>query len=144
MAMVTRFNRFDPKRSPRVKSGFPIIATELIPVKSSGSEVIVARSTTPIQMRPSPVFSAIASPYLDSLVPATTMIARQTTNFIQTRIDSYICLLSQNNSIFRCASGGGCICTRKAKDQSGHCYQVSPLIAQNRFIFTIIMESIYI
>jgi hypothetical protein len=103
MAMMNKFIRFDPKRSPRVKSGFPNMATELMPVASSGSEVIVARSTTPIQMRPSPVFSAMMSPYLDSFVPATSKIARQITNFIQTSAVSYACLLHQNNIIFRCA-----------------------------------------
>ena len=103
MAMMNKFIRFDPKRSPRVKSGFPNMATELMPVANSGSEVIVARSNTPIQMRPSPVFSAMMSPYLDSFVPATSKIARQITNFTQTSAVSYVWLLYQNNITFWCA-----------------------------------------
>jgi hypothetical protein len=89
MAIMTKFIKFDPKRSPRVKSGFPTKATELMPVASSGKEVIAARRTTPTQIRPSPVFPAMASPYLESFVPATSITARQIANFTQTKVNSY-------------------------------------------------------
>jgi hypothetical protein len=85
-AIMARFSRLAPKRSPIAKSGLFIIATELIPVATSGNDVTVASRTIPTQTCPSPVFSAIISPYFDSRVPATMMIARHATNCIQTKL----------------------------------------------------------
>jgi len=48
-------------------------------------EVMMARSTSPTHILPSPVFLAIASPYRASLVPAKKMIATQAVNFNQTK-----------------------------------------------------------
>ena len=44
--------------------------TELIPVMNSGSDVTDAISRIPTQVLPMPVFSAILSPYLESLLPS--------------------------------------------------------------------------
>jgi hypothetical protein len=43
-------------------SGALAMVTELRPVTSSGSEVTVARRARPTQLRPMPLFSAMASP----------------------------------------------------------------------------------
>jgi hypothetical protein len=51
-----------PSASPIAMFGAAASTTALPPVTSSGSEVTVASSTSPIQVPPSPVFSAIASP----------------------------------------------------------------------------------
>jgi hypothetical protein len=74
-----------PKRVPKAKSGKPTTAAELTPVTNSGIEVIAARSTNPIHTRPKPVFSAIASPYRASFVPANRIIARHGANLNQTK-----------------------------------------------------------
>ncbi|MBA7572122.1 hypothetical protein ES708_13898 [subsurface metagenome] len=75
--MRVRLKRQLPRRVPIAKSGRPTKATELMPVTNSGTEVIAASRTRPIQSPLKPVFSAIASPYLASLVPAKRMMARQ-------------------------------------------------------------------
>jgi hypothetical protein len=67
-----------------VKSGALTRVTALIPVKSSGSEVTRARSTTPIQTLPSPVLMAMISPYLATALPEKKITATQKTNFNQT------------------------------------------------------------
>lgn len=54
---------------PTAISGTSAYVTELIPVTSSGRDVTDAMRTTPIHVLPRPVFSAIISPYLESLVP---------------------------------------------------------------------------
>ena len=84
-AKIARLKRQLPKRSPKARSGSLTKATALTPVTSSGMEVIAARSSRPIHILPRPVFSAIASPYRASLVPANRMIARQAANFNQTK-----------------------------------------------------------
>ena len=84
-AKIARLNIQLPKRSPTARSGSLTKATELTPVTSSGTEVITARSTRPIHILPKPVFSAIASPYRASLVPANRMITRHRVNFNQTK-----------------------------------------------------------
>jgi hypothetical protein len=81
-----RLNRQLPKKVPKAKSGSPTKATELTPVASSGMDVINARNTRPTHIPPRPVFSAIASPYLASFVPANRIIARQMINFNQTKL----------------------------------------------------------
>ena len=83
-AMMARLRQQLPNRIPKAKSGEPTKATELTPVTSSGIEVMAARSTSPIHTRPSPVFSAIASPYRANFVPANKMMARHRTNLNQT------------------------------------------------------------
>jgi len=47
--------------------------TELIPVTSSGKEVTDAMSATPTHVLPSPVFSAMMSPYRESRMPDKTI-----------------------------------------------------------------------
>jgi hypothetical protein len=59
------------------------MVTELTAVTTSGKEVAVARSITPIQTRPNPVLSAIAHPYRDNFAPETRTRATQAANFIQ-------------------------------------------------------------
>jgi len=84
-ARIERLNKQLPKRVPKAKSGEEGLtkATELILVTSSGIVVIAAMSTSPIHIRPKPVFSAIASPYRASFVPANRMMARHRTNLNQ-------------------------------------------------------------
>jgi len=84
IARITRLNRQLPKRLPTAKSGSLTRAAALTPVTNSGMEVTAARSTSPIHILPKPVFSAIASPYRASFVPANRMLARQAANFNQT------------------------------------------------------------
>jgi len=84
-ARIRRLKMQLPIRVPIARSGTLTRATALIPVVSSGMEVIKARSTKPIHSLPKPVLSAITSPYRASLVPANRMMARQTTNFTQTQ-----------------------------------------------------------
>jgi hypothetical protein len=60
-ARIDRLKQQLPKRVPRAKSGEATKAAELTLVTSSGIEVMAARSTKPIHIRPNPVFSAIAS-----------------------------------------------------------------------------------
>jgi len=76
-----------PKRVPTARSGERTRATELTPVTSSGMEVIAARSNSPIQIRPTPVFSPIASPYRTAFVPANRMMTRHRTNLSQTNAE---------------------------------------------------------
>jgi len=47
----------------------PYIGEALIPVTSSGGDVIVAVSATPIHILPGPIFSAMISPYFESFAP---------------------------------------------------------------------------
>jgi hypothetical protein len=82
---MTRLNRQLPKRSPKARSGSLTKADALTAVTNSGIEVMTARSTRPIHILPKPVFSAIASPYRASLVPANRMIIKQAVNFNQTK-----------------------------------------------------------
>jgi len=89
-AIVIRLNRLLPKASPKARLGAPTKATALIPVNSSGKEVAVAMSNRPIHTPPSPVLSAIISPYLDSLVPANKTTSRQTINFAQIKSTSLL------------------------------------------------------
>ena len=60
--MIIRLKTQLPKTSPTAISGTPAIVTELAPVISSGREVTDAISTTPVHVRPMPVFSAMTSP----------------------------------------------------------------------------------
>jgi hypothetical protein len=84
-ARIRRLNRQLPKRVPKARSGSLTRATALTPVASSGIEVTIAKSTRPIHSLPRPVFSAIASPYRASFVPANRMITRHRINFNQTK-----------------------------------------------------------
>jgi hypothetical protein len=84
-AKIERLNRQLPNKVPRPKSGSPTKAAELIPVTSSGAEVMAARNIRPTHIPPKPVFSAIASPYRASFVPANKMMTRQARNFNQTK-----------------------------------------------------------
>jgi hypothetical protein len=80
-----------PKSMPRAKSGEATPgAAALIPVTSSGIEVTAARSTSPIHIRPRFVFSAMASPYRTSFVPAKAMTIRHRTNLTQTSTKAII------------------------------------------------------
>ncbi len=56
------------------------MATELMPVISSGRDVTLAIRIRPIHALPRPVFSAITSPYFDNLIPENTIIAEHTIN----------------------------------------------------------------
>ena len=58
-----------PSTSPIAILGTLIIVTALMPVMSSGKEVIDASIMKPTHVRPNPVFSAIISPYLESRDP---------------------------------------------------------------------------
>ncbi len=51
-----------PSTSPAAMSGSDARAVAPKPVNSSGRLVVAASSTTPIQLRPSPLFSPITSP----------------------------------------------------------------------------------
>ena len=89
-ARIVRLNMQLPSRVPSARlgsltSGSPTRVTELTPVTSSGTEVMAARSTRPIHIPPSPVFSAITSPYRASFVPANRMMTRHARNFNQTK-----------------------------------------------------------
>jgi hypothetical protein len=83
-ARMARLREQLPKRVPMAKSGSLTKAAELIPVTSSGMEVMAARSTRPIHIRPKPVFPAMASPYRASFVPANKIMARHRVNLSQT------------------------------------------------------------
>jgi hypothetical protein len=85
MAIIVRLKTQLPKKSPMAKSGTFTRAAALMPVTISGMEVTRANSSMPIQMQPSPVFSAMASPYFASLVPANRITIRQKINFSQTK-----------------------------------------------------------
>ena len=64
-SMMTRMPRLKtqlPSTSPMAMFGTFAAVTELRPVTSSGREVTVASRTSPTQLRPSPVFSAMTSP----------------------------------------------------------------------------------
>ena len=61
-------------------SGFFRIIIELNPENNSGSEVTAAISINPIQAFPSPLRSAIISPYFDSLTPEKTINRAQDIN----------------------------------------------------------------
>ena len=67
---------------PIAISGAPITDAEE-EATSSGREVIIASRKSPTQFLVKPVFSAIISPYWESLVPAKTMTAPLTTNCSQ-------------------------------------------------------------
>jgi len=84
-ARIERLNMQLPKRVPKAKSGEGGLtkATELTLVTSSGIVVMAAMSTSPIHIRPKPVFSAIASPYRANFVPANRIIARHRRNLNQ-------------------------------------------------------------
>ena len=82
---MVRLNIQLPSSVPIARSGSLTRVAELTPVINSGAEVTPARSTSPIHIRPSLVFSAIASPYRASFVPANRMMTRQARNFNQTK-----------------------------------------------------------
>ncbi len=84
-AIIVRLNMQLPNRVPSARSGSPTRATELTPVTSSGMEVMAARSTRPIHILPSPVFSAMTSPYRASFVPANRIMTRLVRNFNQSK-----------------------------------------------------------
>ena len=69
MAMINRLKIQLPNISPMAMSGDLTVATAEIPVNNSGKEVTMAMKTTPINARANPLFSAIASAFLDALVP---------------------------------------------------------------------------
>ena len=62
IARMSSLNMQLPRTSPAAMFGKLEIMTELIPVKSSGKEAAEAVRTTPIQVLPIPIFSAITSP----------------------------------------------------------------------------------
>jgi len=80
IARIKRLKQQLPRRVPKARSGEWTSATELTEVTSSGIVVTNAISTTPIHIRPNPVFSAITSPYRASFVPANKITARQMAN----------------------------------------------------------------
>ena len=86
-ARITRLMAQLPKRVPTARSGEPTRAAALTPVTSSGMDVTAARSNSPIQIRPKPVFSPIASPYRTVFVPANRMMIRHRTNLNQTNAE---------------------------------------------------------
>jgi hypothetical protein len=51
-----------PSTSPTAMSGSGASAVDPMPVNNSGRLVVAASRTTPIQLRPSPVFSPSTSP----------------------------------------------------------------------------------
>ena len=55
--MIKRLNRLLPNASPAARSGVPMNVTELTPVPSSGSDVAVASSPTPMSDWPRPVLN---------------------------------------------------------------------------------------
>ena len=69
MARITTLNMQLPNTSPAAMSGTLKIVAELIPVTSSGSEVTEAIRITPTHVLPSPVFSAMTSPYFEDRCP---------------------------------------------------------------------------
>jgi hypothetical protein len=83
-AKMTRLRQQLPKRVPTARSGSLTKAAALTPVASSGMEVMAARSISPIHIRLRLVFSAIASPYRASFVPANKIMARHRMNLNQT------------------------------------------------------------
>ena len=87
-AKMERLKQQLPRRVPKAKSGECTSTTELTEVTSSGMVVTNAISTTPIHIRPSPVFSAITSPYRASFVPANKITARQIANLNQIKARS--------------------------------------------------------
>ncbi len=78
-----------PSTSPTAKLGARATVTEVIPVASSGSEVTVASSITPIHVPPSPVSCAIWSPYLRSCDPAARISSEQAMNSSQSVTTAY-------------------------------------------------------
>ena len=92
MSSKARFSRLKalaPMRLPTVKSGASTRVTALIPVKSSGSDVIAATTIIPIHTCPMPVLSAIISPYLATFFPEKKIINIQITSLSQTKV--YLC-----------------------------------------------------
>jgi hypothetical protein len=87
-ARIARLKQQLPRRVPKAKSGEWTSTTELTEVTSSGIVVINAMRTTPIHMRPSPVFSAMTSPYRANFVPANKITARQMANWNQIKARS--------------------------------------------------------
>jgi len=85
-AIIERLKKQLPRRVPKAKSGSPTRAAELIPVTSSGIEVMAPRNIKPTQTLPRPVFSATASPYRASFVPENMIMATQERNFNQTKV----------------------------------------------------------
>ncbi len=85
-AKMVRLNMQLPSRVPKAKSGSPTRVAELTPAINSGVEVMAARSTSPIHILPSPVFSAMISPYRASFVPANRMMTRLVRNFNQSSV----------------------------------------------------------
>ena len=59
---MSRLNMQLPSTSPMAMSGSGSSAVAPKPVNSSGRLVVAARRTTPIQLRPRPVFSPSTSP----------------------------------------------------------------------------------
>src|SRR3989338_717844 len=85
-----------PIISPSAILGVSAIATELMPVISSGRDVTLAMRMSPIHALPSPVFSAIISPYLESLMPQKTITAEQKINSSHTMSILNLLFLSEN------------------------------------------------
>ena len=75
-AIMARLKTQLPIISPSAISGAPTMATELMPVISSGRDVTLAIKIRPIHALPSPDFSAITSPYFDNLIPEKTLLLR--------------------------------------------------------------------
>jgi hypothetical protein len=84
-AIIKRLKRLLPRTMPMAKLGAFTMLAALIPLANSGMEVITAKSRRPTQALLNPVFSAIASPYLESLFPETITIEAQIRNFTQTK-----------------------------------------------------------
>ena len=72
-----------PSTSPNAMSGRAASAVAPNPVNSSGRLVVAASRTTPIQLRPSPVFSPSTSPYRARRTPARTMTSAVAANWTQ-------------------------------------------------------------
>lgn len=87
-AKIERLKQQLPRSVPKARSGEPTSATELTEVTSSGMVVIAATSTSPIHILPNFVFSAMASPYRASLVPANKTMPKQRTNWNQIKAGS--------------------------------------------------------
>ena len=84
-ARLNRLKAFAPRISPMVRSGASTMSMALMPVKSSGNEVINAIRIRPVQTPPSPVLSAIMSPYLAILFPEKKIMMIHNINLTQTK-----------------------------------------------------------
>ncbi len=80
-------NKLLPSKLPAARLGTPC-ESELTVVRTSGSEVAPASSSTPMNMPPRRVRTAMMSPYLASWVAARTISAALNRNAAQTMLFS--------------------------------------------------------